>query len=335
MAVNVPRLALIGGTGAAGEQVLAALDASELGVGALEVYASSARSPSVDSVTFRGAPVGVRPIAALSDARPDLAILCVPSAVSRKVGPTLIARGTFVVDVGNSTSGTIDAPLVLPALGKGLPEAAARAGAVRTPSSVGALVAALAAPLAPLGLTGVSGVVSVSASSRGRAGMEELGQQVVATLNNQDPTRRLFPDGLAFDTLAEDTGADEWSAGEQLAAVEVADLVGLAANRVAVQVATQPLFSGVTAGLHLRGVRLEDAEVALSSSAAVGPIPRASRLRPRVLTGKAGVGWGRLRQDPAGDGVFLWAVTDDLATAGAAVSAVVGWVSAAGLLGGE
>jgi hypothetical protein len=33
--------------------------------------------------------------------------------------------------------------------------------------------------------------------------------------------------------------------------------------------------------------------------------------------------------------VFLWAVTDDLATAGAAVSAVVGWVSAAGLLGGE
>lgn len=335
MGTSVSKLAVVGATGAAGEQVLAALDGSELAIGALEAFGSPARSPSVDTVSFRGSPVGVRPIAALTDARPDLAILCVPPPVARKVAPELVKRGVFVLDVGNGTAGVLDAPLVLPALGGALSDEVARAGALRTPSSVGALVAALAASLMKGGLTGITGVVNLPASSRGRAGMEELSQQVVATLNNQDPARRVFPEGLAFDTVPEDTGADEWSPAELLAASEVSALTGLPPSAVAIQLVTQPLFAGLSAGLHLRGVSLEAAEEALSSSSAVGPIPRAARLRPRVVTGKNGVGWGRLRQDPGGDGVHLWAVTDDLATAGATAAAALAMVAAAGLLGGD
>lgn len=323
-------VALVGATGATGEQVLAALDGSDLVVGNLRPYGSTSRSPRVDTVAFRGASVGVEPAGALPAARPDLAILCVPPAAAAKLAPPLLARGVVCVDVGNATAGVLDAPLFSAAAPPPAREDVAKAGALRTLSSVGGLLAAVCAPLAPLGLTGCSAVVSLAASSRGRAGMEELGQQVVAALNNQDPQRRVFVDGLAFDTLPEDVPTDEWSAVETLAADEVRTLTGVA---TVVQVATQPLFAGVSAGVHLRGVTVEDVEEALRGAPGLVAVSRTARLRPRTFVGKPGVVWGRLRADPAGDGVHLWLVSDDLATAGHEVVQATRWLADAGLLG--
>ncbi len=328
-------VAVVGATGSAGSQVLAALDASEVVIASLKAYGSTARSPRVDTVPFRGQNVGVEPLSALTGVKPDLAILCVPPSVAGKLAPALVQRGVVVLDVGDATAGVLDAPLVLPGLTPSLPEGVARAGAVRLPSSTGRLLAALLGPLVPLGLTGCTGVVSLSASSRGRAGMEELAQQVVATLNNQDPPRRMFVDGLAFDTLPEDTAMDEWSGTELLAAAEVEALTGLAAEKIGVQVATQPLFAGVTAGLHLRGVTVEAVEEAWRATEGLVAVSRTARLRPRAATGKPGIWWGRLRADPGGDGVFVWAVTDDLHAAGLAAAQVATWLSLAGLLGAE
>ncbi len=323
-------LALVGATGVTGEQVLAALDASDVVLGALRAYGSAARSPRVDTVPFRGESVGVEPATALAAAKPDLAVLCVPPAIAAKLAPGLVSRGVVVIDVGNATAGVLAAPLALPGIEPSRDEVA-RAGAVRTPSSVGALLAAVCAPLKAVGLTGCSAVVNVAASARGRAGIEELGQQVVATLNNQDPQRRVFVDGLAFDTLPEDVPTDEWSSAEQLAADEVTTLCGL--PEVVVQVATQPLFAGVSAGLHLRGVTVEDAEDALRGAPGLVAVSRTARLRPRAFLGKPGVAWGRLRADPRGDGVHLWVVSDDLASAGANVVQTTSWLLTAGLLG--
>lgn len=324
-------LALVGVTGVTGEQVLAALASSDLVIGTLRAYASASRSPRVDTVNFRGQSVGVEPASALANVRPDLAILCVPSAAAAKLAASLVARGVVVIDVGNATAGVLEAPVALPGVAELTAEAVAKAGALRTPSSVGALLAPVCAALRPVGLTGVSAVVSVAASARGRAGMEELGQQVVATLNNQDPQRRIFVDGLAFDTLPEDVPTDEWSTVEQVAMSELTALTGL--DRVVVQVATQPLFAGMSAGLHLRGVTVEATEEALRGAPGLVAVARTARLRPRTFLGKPGVVWGRLRADPSGDGVHLWVVSDDLASAGSNVVRAVTWLSGAGLLG--
>ncbi|MDP2315940.1 MAG: Asd/ArgC dimerization domain-containing protein [Pseudomonadota bacterium] len=313
--------------------MLTALDASEMVIASLRAYGSAARSPRVDTVPFRGQNVGVEPLSALASVKPDLVILCVPPAVAGKIAPGLVARGVIVLDVGDATAGVLDAPLVLPGIQSGLPDGVARAGAVRLPSSVGALLAALCQPLVGIGLTSCTGVVSLAASARGRGGMEELAQQVVATLNNQDPPRRVFVDGLAFDTLPEDTAMDEWSGTEQLAAAEVEALTGLPAASVGVQVAIQPLFAGVSAGLHLRGVTVDAVEAAWRATEGLVAVSRTARLRPRSTIGKPGVWWGRLRADPAGDGVFVWAVTDDLYGAGLAAARVATWLSTAGLLG--
>ncbi len=333
--MSSPKLevAVVGATGALGEQVLAALDASELALNGVHAYGSASRSPRVDTVSFRGESVGVEPATALAAVRPDLAILCVRSTVAARLAPGLVRRGVVVIDAGNATAGVLDAPLVLPGVHATLPEGVAKAGAVRLPSAPGALLARLCNPLVAIGLTSCSGVVALSASARGRGGMEELGQQVVATLNNQDPARRIFGDGLAFDTLPEDTAADEWSDAEQLAADEAGTLTGLPATRFPVTIVTQPLFAGLTAGLHMRGVTLDAAEQALRAAPGLQALDRVARLRPRAVTGRSGVFWGRLRADPGGDGVHVWAVTDSLASAGADAAQVAVWLSAAGLLG--
>jgi aspartate-semialdehyde dehydrogenase len=324
-------IALVGATGAAGEQILAALGASKLLIRNLRPYGGPSRSPRVDTVELRGQAVGVEPVAALAGATMDIAVLAVPPAVAARVAPALSARGVFVVDVGDATAGVLDAPLVL--AGNELSETATRARALRTPSAVGAALGAICAPLVAHGLTGCSTVVSRGASVRGRGGMEELGQQVVAALNNQDPARRMFPDGLAFDTVAEDTAEDEWSNAEALATTELAALTGLDASAFVVQVGVQPLFSGISAGVHLRGVAYDTVEEVLRGAPGLVAITRASRLRPRALLGKPGVGWGRLRTDPAGDGVHVWIVADELASAGAAALWAVEQALAVGLVG--
>ncbi|MFZ5476403.1 MAG: Asd/ArgC dimerization domain-containing protein [Myxococcota bacterium] len=323
-------VAVLGATGAAAEALLDALGDSDVPIGQLRAYGSAARSPRVDTVQYGGNSVGVEPIARVGDVRHDVAFLCLPPRVAATVGPALVQKGVFVVDVGDATAGVLDAPLVLPGAQAALPAGVAEAGAVRTPSAAGWLLARLLAPLS--GVTGVSGVVNRSAASRGKPGMDELGQQVVATLNQTDPPRRVFADGLAFDTLPEDVEEDAWSAAEETAAAEVAALTP--AKGVAVQICTQPLFSGISAGLHLRGVDVDACEAAWAGADGLVAVRRAAKLRPRQATGRTGVLWGRLRADPAGDGVHVWAVGDPLAGAAADVPArVLAWLYGAGLLG--
>jgi aspartate-semialdehyde dehydrogenase len=330
-------IAVLGATGAAGEQVLAALAASGLPLGSVTPFGGPTRSPRVDTVAFGDRTLGVEPIGRLADHAPHVAVLCVPSRVAA-VAPALVARGVFVVDVCNATAGVLAAPLLADshraAAPRPVPDEIVRAGAVRTPSAVGAVLAALLAPLGASPPSHVSAVVSLPASVRGRAGTEELGQQVVATFAQQDPPRRVWPDGLAFDTLPEDAADDEWSAAELLAAEEAAALGPVASERIAVTLATQPIFAGLSAPVHLRGVSYDAVEAAWNDAPGLVAAGRPSRLRPRARLTRAGVTWGRLRSDPSGDGVHAWVVADPLAIGAAAAVDALRRLAVAGVLGG-
>lgn len=334
MAMSPVRVAVVGATGSVGEQVLERL-ARHADRFSVSAFGGPSRSPRVDQVPFGEASLPVDPVGAIAMVKLDAAVVCIPTAAARAVIPALAARGVVAIDVGDSTAGVVDAPLWVPSVGGLLPEGVPAAGVVRTPTAPGWLVAALAAPLVELGLSRVEATVLLPATSRGRAPSEELGQQVVASFTQGDPPRRYFPDGLAFDLLPEDVPPDEWSDRERLAAEEVAELTGLASDRVVITLATAPLFSGMSASLHLSGVGVDDAEVALSGAGALKSVQRTNRLRPRAFTGREQVGWGRLRPDPAGDGVHLWAAGDNLAGAGATAVEVLLRLAEAGIVSGS
>ncbi len=336
-------LAVLGATGAAGDQLLASLHGSPLVTGSVLAFGGPRRSPRADSVSWGPDSLPVHPIQALlSDgplAKPDLVFSCLPAEIAVKLLPGLVARGMVVIDVGDAAAGTLAVPLVHPGTMKALPDAALAGRAVRTPSALGWVLSAVLAPLVGVGATSVSASAVEGATRSGKAAAEELGQQLLANFSGNEPPRRFFPDGLAFDVLAEDVPGDEWSGGERLAAEEAAELTGLAADWIAVTTCTAAMFQGVVVHAHVRGVTLDAAEDALAQ-ASRGPALRAAlksaRLHPRAVSGKPGVTWGRLRADPGGDGVHLVAVGDNLAGAAGAVPLLVAdWLVAAGMFAGE
>ena len=326
-------IAVLGASGLAAEALLTSLGESPLGPAVKRAFAS--RGSKTESVEVAGRQIAVEPLTNLGDGDVHLAFSCLPFAVAQKVAAALAMRGVIVVDVGDNLAGVSDAPLVLPGVFMADPREVASAGIVRTPSPAGWLLARLVAPLRDVGLTGVSGVVNLPAGAWGRAAIEELSEQVVASFNLKEPPRRLFAEGLAFDTLIDDTDAGEWSAREQLAAAEVLALTGV--ERVGVQVVTQPLFAGASLGLHLRGSGLDvdAAEAAWNASPGVKAVQQPSALRPRKAIGKRSVFYGALRPDPAGDGVHVWAVADTtMGAAGEVPVKVAEWLVQAGVVGG-
>lgn len=324
-------LAVLGATGAAGDALLAMLHGSPLVTGPVLAFGGARRSPRVDTVSWGPDSLPVHPMTALPDKPVDLAFSCLPPEAAGRVLPALIGRGVFVIDVGNASAGAIRAPLVHPGVMAGLPEGALEAGAVRTPSPLGWVLASVLAPLAGAGATTVTATAIEGAVRRGKAGAEELGQQLLANFAGTEPPRRAFPDGLAFDVLAEDVPVDEWSTPERLAADEAGELAGMPPDHIALTTCTAPIFQGVVMSLHVRGVTVDAAEAALAEASGLRAVSRTARLHPRALAGKPGVSWGRLRADPGGDGVHLVAVGDNLSGAAGAVPMVVAeWLMRAG-----
>ncbi len=330
--VNPVDIAVVGATGAVGEALLAVLAEGALPLGKVEVYASRARRETHVSVGDRS--YNLRDVEDLLEAAPHLCFLAAPGAVANSLVAALHRQGTLVIDIGGSAAASFNLPLVLPGVGEPPEQAVADAGGFCTPTAPGWMVASLVSALRPLGLTGVSGVLSVPASSAGRAGMDELGGQVAALLNSREPPRVVFADGLAFDTVLDGGLDDDWTERESRLADEVEELTGLPAAAVGVQVVKQPLFSGMSAGLYLRGVDVAQVEQAWREVEGLNRVERPGKLRPRSAIGKKGLYWGRLRADRQGGGVHVWVVGDNLMGAGA-VAPVRGalWALGAGLIG--
>ncbi len=313
-----PSIAVLGATGNVGEALLARLAGSPLATGEVGVYAS--RATRRETVDFGGKTLPVRTLAEAADSGASLVFCALPPALAQRTVASFAARGALVIDVGNSCSGLFAGPLCLPDVRPIDEGAVSRAGGARTPGAIGWLLATTLAPLLPLGAWGMTGLVNLPVTAYGRLATEEFSEQVVASFNSKDPPRRRFPDGIAFDTLPEDVDAGEWSERERAAAAEVSELLGVNPGRIGVQVCTQPVFNGMTAALHIRGVDdAEPAETALRAALGMATAARMRSLRPRKVMTRTPVYFGGVRADPAGDGIHLWLAADNLAGAGAAV----------------
>jgi len=316
-------IAVVGATGAVGGDLVSTLHRSALPVRELRLVASPASAGltvEVEGRSHRVHAITGDPAEAPVFEGVDLAFLAVPSELARSLGPVLAGRGIMVVEIGGALADR--APLVVPALGLyALPEAA-RSRIVSSPSAPAVVIASILGALRELAPLAVRGTVLLSAGAAGRAGVDELSAQVVAMFNQREPPRRVFSAGLAFDLHTTVGGPAEggtgedlqgWTPGERRLAAEVSVLTDIAPSRVAVGLALAPLFSGVAAALHIEleseaelaeiRARLEDGRSLLVGD----PLPG-----PRRIVGRAALHVGRLRADPAGQGIHLWAVADNL-----------------------
>jgi len=179
----------------------------------------------------------------------------------------------------------------------------------------------------------------LSASTAGRAGVEELSKQVVALFNSSTPPRGVFGHGLAFDILPEASASrdDGWCQGELQVTADLSAMMehGFEVEPTLVLV---PLFSGMAAQITLRlgkQVPLQLLERILGDGGCRLPQDGAL-LRPRSVEGKPFVHLGRLRLSADGQSFHCWAVMDNLRTSAmCAVSSCALLLRSRGLLSGD
>lgn len=319
MALSKLHVGLLGATGAVGKEILALLEESDLPVG--EVLAVASARSSVDRLEFRDKALKVANLDLERLRACDVVLAAIPAKVAEQVLPHLLASATPVIDLSGTLGAEQGVPVVVAAVNRGALAAFRQVHAVACPRP---LVTALATLLAPVrALTGdltVRGTAMHAASSRGRAGVEELSRQVVALFNSRPPPRKHFRAGLAFDVEPglSDPGPDGWTPEEASGGEEAAGLLGLEPDQVAVTSVVAPWFTGLALSLYVSTERRVTRKDLLATWADASGVvlargdhpdtwPRVQSTREDSL-----LHVGRVREDPAGDGFHVWAVADEI-----------------------
>ena len=171
-----PAVAVVGGTGAVGQELLALLESRAFPARSLRIFAS-ARSAGT-SLRALGRHIAVEPLVPGCFAGIDLAFFAASGAVSREWAPQAVAAGAWVVDKSSAFRMDQACPLVIPeANGEEL-------DALRAPSIVAVPnCSTIIALMAVTPLHRAAGVARMvvstyqAASGAGAAAMEELAQQ--------------------------------------------------------------------------------------------------------------------------------------------------------------
>lgn len=317
-------VAIVGATGAVGQDLIEALP--DWGVGLREVRLIASRTNTESHLEVAGERVPVHPIAEDLSVSPlleniDLVFFATPGEVTRQHAPLVADEGIACIDIGGAMAGRV--PMAVPAVDTEPLQDFAETRLIASPSGPSVILSTVLGPLVRMGATACRGTAMLSAGLVGRAGTEELSQQVISLFNGGEPPRVVFPSGLAFD-LNGQVGPllEGWTSVEQRLAIETASIVHLAPQQIAMTAVMVPLFAGVGLSLFVELDPLppiEDITHYLSETSQLrlgDPVPG-----PRRVAGRPHVFAGRLRHDPLQQGLHLFATADNL-RAGATANAL-------------
>ncbi len=309
-------IAIIGATGAVGSDLLEAFERSSLEVARFIPVASPTKPHQAIEALGKRFPVHATtkdglPEVVLEEA--DLVVFATPAAVTRSLAPAVVEAGIAVIDVGGALldMGVLAVPLAGVAID---PDTFTDRRVACSPSGPAVLAATVLQPLRSLGLTRAQITALLPAGVFGQAGAQELSRQVVALFNSADPPRTLFPDGLAFDVMAAlGTPTDDWTGAERRLSVELAALLRLPPPMLPASLVVLPTFAGISMSMV---VQLQPGAGAEQVRSVLDAMPTVSVhdpvVSPQRAIGTATAHVGRIRDDPGGHGVHLWATADNL-----------------------
>jgi len=326
----LPRVAIVGATGAVGVELVRCLEERDFPLASLKLLASS-RSAG-QQVAFRGQTLTVEVLGDDSFADVDLALFSAGGSLSKVYGPKAVAAGAVVVD--NSSAFRMDpaCPLVVPEVN---PETLAdHHGIVANPNCVAIIAAVPIAPLArAFGLKRVQMATYQAASGAGAAAMEELRASTQAWLAGAAFTPQVLPHPYAFNLFSHNAEVDAESGynGEELKVIEecrrILDAPELPIGVTCVRV---PVLRAHAIALTLefdRVVSPEEVRAVLAGAPGVRVVDDRARNHfpmPSEAEGQGDVLAGRVRRDlgdPSGRSIALFVAGDQLLK-GAALNAV-------------
>mmetsp|Transcript_5308 Transcript_5308/g.14791 ORF Transcript_5308/g.14791 Transcript_5308/m.14791 type:complete len:342 (+) Transcript_5308:194-1219(+) len=330
-----PSVAIVGVTGAVGQEFLKVLKERNFPYSNLKMLAS-ARSAG-KKFAYEGKDYVVEELTADSFKGVDIALFSAGGGISKKFAPAAVDCGTMVVDNSSAFRMTDGVPLVIPEVN---PEAMAgfkwgkgQGGIVANPNCSTIIALMAVTPLhkiSPVKRMVVS--TYQAASGAGQAAMDELVLQTREVLDNKPVTMEIFPFQYAFNLFSHnapmmDNGYNE----EEMKMVkETRKIWDYEAIQVAATCIRVPVMRAHAESINLEFVEElseEDALAALAKAPGVSIInDRASNRFPTPLdaTYNDDVYVGRIRRDisqPGNKGLELFVCGDQIKK-GAALNAV-------------
>ena len=203
---NGYHVAVVGATGAVGQELLGVLERRQFPVNTLTLLAS-ARSQG-KQLHFKGQQHTVQTLTPDSFAGVEIAFFSAGGGRSKTFAPHAVKAGAVVIDNSSAFRMETNTPLVIPEIN---PQSAkAHQGILAVPNCS---TIAMVMPMAPLHRAfGVKRVVAATyqaASGAGAAAMEELQQATQARLADQRFTPKEFPYDYGFNLFPHDSPMDD------------------------------------------------------------------------------------------------------------------------------
>lgn len=322
-------VAVVGATGAVGEQMREVLQEREFPVGKLLLLASERSAGQF--LEFRGERHRVEILKEDSFNSIDIGLFSAGGSVSAKFAPIAASAGAVVVDNTAYFRMDPEIPLVVPEVNAQDIALYKKRGIIANPNCSTIQMVVALKPIHDVARI-MRVVVSTyqSVSGAGRKAMEELSQQVAALFNGQDIKKEKFPHQIAFNCIPHiDVFLEGGYTKEELKMInETRKILGEPSLRVTATTVRVPVFCGHSESVNVeteKKLTAGDVKALLKEAPGVFLCDEPElNIYPMAIdaVGKDATYVGRIREDDSvPNGINLWVVADNLRK-GAALNAV-------------
>ena len=321
------RVAIVGATGAVGQELLRLLDERAFPVDSLRLFASP-RSEG-KTVSFRGKEIVLEVAPDDGNLGSDVVFSSAGGSVSKAHAKAWASHGAVVVDNTSAWRMDPDTPLVIPEIN---PDAARRHQGIIANPNCSTIIALMA--LAPLHeaftLERATVATYQAVSGAGAKGIDELTRLTKAALNGEDAIPEAFDHSIAFNLFSHDSeiGEDGYNVEERKLRLESRKILALPDLALSATCVRVPVYRAHSEAIHAtfaRPVSADEARELLRQAAGVTIVDdRAANHFPMPLeaSGKDDVLVGRIREDVSKPGSLAFFVSGDQIRKGAALNAI-------------
>ncbi|PAF10474.1 aspartate-semialdehyde dehydrogenase [Shouchella clausii] len=319
-------VAVVGATGAVGQQMLKTLEQRDFPIKSLKLL-SSKRSAG-KQITFKGQSYTVEEATPESFQGVQLALFSAGGSVSKALVPEAIKRGAVCVDNTSAFRMDADVPLVVPEVNES--DLRNHQGVIANPNcSTIQMVVALEPIRKKLGLKKVIVSTYQAVSGAGLEAVEEMEKQTRAILDGKEATAEVLPVAkekrhyqIAFNAIPQiDVFQDNGYTFEEMKMInETKKIMHMPELEVAATCVRLPIETGHSESIYFEteqpGASVKEIQALLSEAPGITLQDNpAEQLYPLVTNavGKNDVFVGRVRRDLDRDnGYHAWVVSDNL-----------------------
>jgi aspartate-semialdehyde dehydrogenase len=322
-------VAVVGATGAVGNEMIETLEARDFPVKSLKLLASE-RSFGV-SISYRGRDVPVEVLDENYFKGVEIGLFSAGGSVSQKFAPIAAESGCVVIDNTSAFRMEPDVPLVVPEVNPHAIKDYKKRGIIANPNCSTIQMVVALKPLhdaARIKRIVVSTYQAVSGT--GKKAIAELEGQVTAIYNNKEITHSVYPHQIAFNCLPHiDVFVDNGYTKEEMKMInETKKIMEDDSIQVTATTVRVPVFYGHSEAVNVefeRELTPDEARELLSKAPGVivADDP-AKNIYPLAIyaAGKDATFVGRIRKDESiANALNLWVVADNIRK-GAALNAV-------------